>query len=136
MRPDLSKKVQELQGPILVLGASGFVGANLLRMLLDVRTDVIGTASPMPAWRLEGLPGGNVVAIDLLIESDLRRLLDRARPLTIFDCVAYGAYSFERDADLIALGTRGLSGTEHLLLGSTSARVVQHASCPVLTVRC
>ncbi len=37
-------------------------------------------------------------------------------------------------ADLIAMGTRGLSGLKHLLLGSTAERVVQHASCPVLTV--
>ena len=38
-------------------------------------------------------------------------------------------------ADLIAMGTRGRSGLEHLVLGSTAERVVQHAGCPVLTVR-
>ena len=38
-------------------------------------------------------------------------------------------------ADLIALGTHGRSGLEHLLLGSNSVRVVQRAPCPVLTVR-
>ncbi len=38
-------------------------------------------------------------------------------------------------AGLIAMGTRGRSGLKHLLLGSTAERVVQHASCPVLTVR-
>ena len=37
-------------------------------------------------------------------------------------------------ADLIVIGTRGLSGLRHLLLGSTAERVVQHAHCPVLTV--
>lgn len=41
----------------------------------------------------------------------------------------------ERGADLIAMGTHGRSGIAHLLLGSTAERVVQHASCPVLTVR-
>ena len=41
----------------------------------------------------------------------------------------------ERGADLIAMGTRGRSGLAHLLLGSTSERVVQHAPCPVMTVR-
>ena len=40
----------------------------------------------------------------------------------------------QRDADLIVIGTRGLSGLRHLLLGSTAERVVQHAHCPVLTV--
>ena len=41
----------------------------------------------------------------------------------------------KRGADLIAMGTRGLTGLRHLLLGSTAERVVQHAPCPVLTIR-
>jgi nucleotide-binding universal stress UspA family protein len=40
-----------------------------------------------------------------------------------------------RQADLIAMGTHGRSGLRHLLLGSTAERVVQHAACPVMTVR-
>ena len=38
---------------------------------------------------------------DLLVQSNLRNLLDRSKPLTVFNCVAYGAYSFEQDANLI-----------------------------------
>lgn len=41
----------------------------------------------------------------------------------------------ERDVDLIAMGTHGRSFLPHVLLGSTAERVVQHAPCPVLTVR-
>lgn len=37
--------------------------------------------------------------------------------------------------DLVAMGTRGRTGLEHLLLGSTAERVVQRAPCPALTVR-
>lgn len=40
-----------------------------------------------------------------------------------------------RDADLIAMGTRGLTGLRHLLMGSTAERVVEYAPCPVMTVR-
>ena len=40
----------------------------------------------------------------------------------------------EKGVDLIVIGTRGLTGLRHLLLGSTAERVVQHADCPVLTV--
>jgi nucleotide-binding universal stress UspA family protein len=41
----------------------------------------------------------------------------------------------KRGADLIAMGTRGLTGLRHLLLGSTAEKVVEHAPCPVMTIR-
>ena len=41
----------------------------------------------------------------------------------------------EHDADLIVMGTHGLTGVEHLLFGSTAERVLRHAKCPVMTVR-
>ncbi|HVS03648.1 MAG TPA: universal stress protein [Thermoanaerobaculia bacterium] len=41
----------------------------------------------------------------------------------------------EVGADLVAMGSHGRTGLRHLLLGSTAERVVQHAPCPVLTVR-
>ena len=37
--------------------------------------------------------------------------------------------------DLIILATHGLTGLRHLLIGSTAERIVQHAPCPVLTVK-
>ena len=100
-RHSLAEKICRLQGPILVLGASGFVGANLLRSLIAVRRDVYGTTTRKPAWRLEDLPDDHVRMVDLLIDSNLDALLDQLRPRTIVDCVAFGAYSFETDSQLI-----------------------------------
>lgn len=39
-------------------------------------------------------------------------------------------------ADLIVLSAHGQSRLKHILIGSTAERIVRHASCPVLTVRC
>jgi hypothetical protein len=39
-------------------------------------------------------------------------------------------------ADLIVLGTHGRTGLVRLLMGSTTARVIGHAPCNVLVVRC
>lgn len=41
----------------------------------------------------------------------------------------------ELGADLIVIGTRGLTGVKHVLLGSVAERVVQSAHCPVLTIK-
>jgi nucleotide-binding universal stress UspA family protein len=39
-----------------------------------------------------------------------------------------------RGADLLVVGSRGVGGFASLLLGSVTTKVVQHASCPVVTV--
>ena len=39
------------------------------------------------------------------------------------------------DAELIVMGSRGLSGLKQILLGSVSRKVSENASCPVLIVR-
>ena len=97
MHPDYSRKISNIRGPILVLGASGFVGANLFRMLLRERSDVYGTAFGLPAWRLDGIPKKKVFSVDLLVPKSVDTLVKELEPATVFDLVAYGAYSFERD---------------------------------------
>ncbi len=91
--------VRELKGPVLVLGASGFIGANLMRALSGARSDVFGTASREPAWRLAASSADRLITVDLLARGNLTALLDRVQPATVFDCVAYGAYSFEQDIE-------------------------------------
>lgn len=39
------------------------------------------------------------------------------------------------DTDLIVVGTRGKTGLEHVVLGSTAERIIRTAPCPVLAVR-
>ena len=39
------------------------------------------------------------------------------------------------EADLIIMGTRGLTGLKHIVLGSTAERIVRMASCPVMTIK-
>jgi universal stress protein A len=41
----------------------------------------------------------------------------------------------ELRADMIAMGTHGLTGLRRLVLGSVAESVVRHAPCPVVTVR-
>ena len=39
------------------------------------------------------------------------------------------------NADLIVMGTRGLTGLKHVFLGSVAERTLRHATCPVMTVK-
>ncbi len=43
-------------------------------------------------------------------------------------------FASEHDTDLIVMATHGYTGLDHLLIGSTTERVVRMAECPVLTV--
>jgi nucleoside-diphosphate-sugar epimerase/glycosyltransferase involved in cell wall biosynthesis len=99
--PGLEEKIRRLQGPVLVLGASGFLGANLLRTLLAHRDDAYGTVFHAPSWRLDGVPPRNVIVVDLLVDPCRNDLLDKIKPRTVFNCVGYGGYSFQVDRRLI-----------------------------------
>lgn len=45
------------------------------------------------------------------------------------------SYAEERKADLIVIGSRGLSGLKEFMLGSVSNKVVQMANCPILIIK-
>jgi nucleotide-binding universal stress UspA family protein len=42
----------------------------------------------------------------------------------------------EREADMIVMATHGRGFLAHAVMGSTTERVIRHAPCPVLAVRC
>lgn len=98
---DLTGYIQALRGPILVTGASGFVGANLFLMLRAHRPDVFAGTHARKGWRLADVPDGNVVAADLNDTAAVRNLVQSLKPQTVFHCAAYGAYSFEQEPGLI-----------------------------------
>jgi nucleotide-binding universal stress UspA family protein len=43
--------------------------------------------------------------------------------------------ALEKQADLIMMATHGRKGLQHLFLGSTAEKVLEHAPCPVLLLR-
>ena len=93
--------VRALRGPILVTGASGFVGANLFRLITSARSDVYAVVQREKNWRLADAPIEQIIAVDLNDSAAVKNLVHSVNPQTIFDCVAYGAYPFENDQSLI-----------------------------------
>ena len=101
---------------------------------------------PVEFQQLEGayLPQDFWASVKAEAEQNLQRYAEplRAQGLSVDLLVreGYPATVIEQEAvdqraDLIVIGTRGLSGLKHLLLGSIAERVVQRAPCPVLTVK-
>jgi nucleotide-binding universal stress UspA family protein len=101
---------------------------------------------PVEFQQLEGayLPQDFWASVKSEAEQNLNRYAEplRAKGLTVEVIVREGypatvieEEAVELEADLIVIGTRGLSGLKHLLLGSIAERVVQKSPCPVLTVK-
>lgn len=77
-------------------------------------------ASQLKAWQ-EGIPIDGL-EIGASLSSD-------------FPSEAIALTAEELGSDLIVMGTRGLSGIKHIVLGSVAERTIRAASCAVLTVK-
>jgi polyisoprenyl-phosphate glycosyltransferase len=127
-------RARNLPGPILILGAGGFVGFNLFQTLRALRPDVFAVVHRLNAgWRLgrAAIPPSQLLICDLNYGQSVRHMVDTCRPRTIFNLAAYGAYPHQQDSELIyrtnflstihlleALKTRGFDAYVHA--GSSS----------------
>jgi len=63
--------------------------------------------------------------------------------ITVHDKVLAGSsvkqtildYAKDKEADMIIIGTKGMTGIKKFLVGSVANDVISHAHCPVLAVR-
>lgn len=97
----IEKYINDLRGPIVVLGASGFVGANLYLSIAACRNDVFAVVQRDKGWRLAEVSEDKIIAVDLNDLPATKNFVETIRPRTVLDCVAYGAYSFEEDVGMI-----------------------------------
>lgn len=114
----------------LVTGAGGFVGANLVRHLLDRGDETVVMLRPGgSSWRTDDLPGdARREFVDLRRPEEIPGFVARVRPDVVFHLAAYGAYSWQTDLDaMLAVNVRA---TEALLEGArrTDARFIQAGS--------
>jgi polyisoprenyl-phosphate glycosyltransferase len=95
-------QAERLHGPILIVGASGFIGANLFFSLTKFRDDVLACSrTPRSSWRLAPVASSKLVSVDITQFERVRNMIQLHRPRTIFNISAYGGYARQTDADLI-----------------------------------
>lgn len=101
---------------------------------------------PIPASYPEGptLPAEMFAGLRQQAETRLAELATHAKSsglevdthLLAEDAVSAILYTAEScGADLIVMGSRGLTGIKHVVLGSVAERTLRNAPCPVLTVK-
>ncbi|OGG26728.1 hypothetical protein A2960_00970 [Candidatus Gottesmanbacteria bacterium RIFCSPLOWO2_01_FULL_39_12b] len=96
--------INKLNGPIAVFGAGGFIGFNLLQKLLERRQDVLGLShDPKNSWRIKESPKIQryIQRCDVLNILELKTILNKYKPQTIFNLAAYGAYSDQQNIEYI-----------------------------------
>ncbi|GAA4419725.1 hypothetical protein GCM10023187_54320 [Nibrella viscosa] len=126
----LLAKIRQLNGPIFVFGASGFIGTNLFNDLFQARpgNDVYAlTHDATRAWRLKllNVPPENIIHCDILSDNSVRDVFERYKPRTIFNLAAYGAYSKQKNVNLIY--ETNVLGTVNILENCTTDMVYIHA---------
>jgi nucleoside-diphosphate-sugar epimerase len=114
----------------LVTGAGGFMGANLVRHLLERGDEPIAMLRPdTDSWRLQDIAAETRIEfVELTRPDDLLRAVHEVRPDVIFNLAARGAYSWQTDLDeMLAVNVRA---TETLLQAArmVDARLVQAGS--------
>jgi UDP-glucose 4-epimerase len=114
----------------LITGAGGFVGANLVRHLLERGDEPVVVLRPdVGSWRLRDIAADvRTEFVDLTRPDDVARSVTDVAPDVIFNLAASGAYSWQTDlGEMLAVNVRA---TETLLAAARSvdARLVHAGS--------
>jgi len=85
---------------ILITGATGFVGANLLRKLIDSKNDIhVIIRSTSNLWRINDIIDKvNAHVCDLTNRESVEKLVLKIKPQIIFHLAVYGGYQFQEES--------------------------------------
>lgn len=134
---DLSEPAAEAQLYACSLAEQYGAELHILSVVQDV---TLVSPDPTNPWVI---PASSLDEVMDSVSQALAKILDEkwSAGKTIVRTVRTGIpfleiirYAKEQAIDLIVLGTHGLTGLVHVMLGSVAEKVVRKAPCPVLTV--
>jgi nucleoside-diphosphate-sugar epimerase len=87
---------------IIVTGASGFVGANLVKKIMDKNEIYIFTRKESDTWRLNDIKSEiNVQTINFENKNKIQSVVNKIKPDYVFHLATYGGYPFQQDVKTI-----------------------------------
>lgn len=109
---------KEKKRKVLITGAGGFVGANLVRFLLKKKYTIhILQRTSAPSWRLKEISEQLIIHhADITDFFSTKNALQKAQPDYIIHLAAYGAYHYQ--TDLQKAIDVNIQGTKNLLEAS------------------
>ena len=117
--PEDQYNALKLQGPIWIVGASGFIGAKLYFSLSRLRQDVYAISrNPESSWRLLNSKYSNKISLDITNNLEVLNSIKKHKPRTVFNLSAYGAY--ERQNDVHEIHNVNYFGTLNLVNALTT----------------
>lgn len=132
---------------LVVVGVDGSESSKAaLRWAADYAASVGARLDVITAWHLPStFTGPGYIPATFDLEVDYQKVLEQVvdevfgaeRPSFLRLVVREGGAAqllieASKDADLVVVGSRGHGGFAGLLLGSVSAKLAEHAKCPVL----
>lgn len=82
----------------------------------------------LEAETLEKIEEAKKIAVDFVPDVDVSHQIEEGSPIDML-------LDLSEQCTMIVMGSRGLGGLSGMVMGSVSAAVVSHASCPVVVVR-
>jgi nucleoside-diphosphate-sugar epimerase len=104
---------------ILLTGATGFIGSNILRKLVKANNDkiYIFIRQNSNLWRIKDITNKiNTRIVDLTDKEQVENSISEIKPEVVFHCAIYGGYPFQTDLDQVI--RTNFIGTVNLLEAS------------------
>ena len=101
---------------VLVTGASGFIGANLVRDLINTKDQIhVLIRKQSNLWRLNNIISEcNVHFVDISKIDEVRNMISKVKPEIVYHCSSFGVYQNQKD--ISKMTQTNVVGTSNLLM--------------------